>query len=271
MVRSSAQRPVLLRFATRWDFVVLSRAAGVTLLVLALAWLIAAASDEGGIAWSERAGRVLPFAPFCGAIGVWAALGPVRARGEARALEALGRTRGQVGAAAVAGAAIVAVACAIVIGLVPSVDVAGFYPTATHPSAWRFQDGRFEDTVRGLWIGEDRAPQQTQNVEGAGPGPARAWAVPRHGRAAASLATAFAALAMGLIAARMLLAAPALPLRKGELFRSHLFDGAACSLAIASSAVVFQVAAARHAPALSGAAPMLILLGFSVSRYRDLA
>ena len=271
MARTLARRAELQRFTTRWDWIVLARSAGVTLLAIALAWLITAASDQGGIAWSERAGRALPFAPFCGAIGVWGALGPVRARGEARALEALGRTRGQVGAAAVAGAAIVAVACAIVIGLVPSVYVAGFYPTATHASAWRFQDGRFEDTVRGLWIGEDRAPQQTQNVEGAGPGPARAWAVPRHGRAAASLATAFAALAMGLIAARMLLAAPALPLRKGELFRSHLFDGAACSLAIASSAVVFQVAAARHAPALSGAAPMLILLGFSVSRYRDLA
>jgi hypothetical protein len=85
------------------------------------------------------------------------------------------------------------------------------------------------------------------------------------------LATAFAALAMGLIAARMLLAAPSVTLRKGRLFRSHLLDGAVCVLAIASSAVLFQVAAVRRAPALSGAAPTLILLGFSVRRYRDLA
>src|SRR5260370_37720310 len=41
MVHSSAQRPVLLRFATSWDFVVRSRAARVTLLVLALARLSA--------------------------------------------------------------------------------------------------------------------------------------------------------------------------------------------------------------------------------------
>jgi len=85
------------------------------------------------------------------------------------------------------------------------------------------------------------------------------------------LATAFAALAMGLVAARMPLATPSLTLRKGQLFRSQLLDGAVYVLAIASSTVLFQVAAVRHAPALSGAAPMLILLGFSVSRYRDLA
>jgi hypothetical protein len=87
------------------------------------------------------------------------------------------------------------------------------------------------------------------------------------------LATAFASLAMGLIAGRMLLASPgrALALRPSRLFRGHLVDAAACVLAIASSAVLFQVAAARHAPALSAAAPMLLLLGFAARRYRDLS
>jgi hypothetical protein len=269
MVHSSpARRSVLWRFATRWDGIVLARAAGVTLLALALAWLIAAASDEGGISWSERAGHALPFAPFCGAIGVWAALAPVRVRGEAAALEALGRTRGQVGAPAVTGAVITAVACAVAIGLAPAVDIAGFYPTATHASAWRFRDGRFEDPARGLRIREDGAPEKFGT---AAADPIQAWAVPRHGRAAASLATAFASLAMGLIAARMLLAPPAQPLRKARIWRDGLVDAAACGAAIISSAVLFQVAAAGRAPALSAAAPMVILLGFSVKRYRALS
>jgi len=267
MVRGPARRSVLRRFATRWDFIVLARAAAVTLLALALAWLIAALSEDG-IGWGERAGHALPFAPLCGAIGVCGALGPVRARGEAGALEALGRTPGQVGAAAVAGATIATIACAVVIGLVPAVDVAGFYPTARHASTWHFVDGRFEDSVHGLRIGPEGAPERLVTTA---PEPkVRSWAIARPERAAASLATAFAALALSLIAARMLLVSPAQSSRK-EVLRGHLVDAAACGLAIASSAVLFQVAAARHAPALSAAAPMFLLLGFSVKRYRDLS
>src|SRR5260221_5419738 len=90
---------------TRWDANVLSRAAMIALLALALAWLVTAATDEGGVPWGERAGRTLPLAPLCAAIGAWGALAAVRARGEALALEALGRSPGGITAAAVGGRA----------------------------------------------------------------------------------------------------------------------------------------------------------------------
>src|SRR6516225_7575407 len=86
---------------TRWDSRLFLRAAVVAVAALALAWLVTAATDEGGISWGERAGRALPLTPGCAAIGVWAALAPSVARGEVRALEALGRSPAQIGAAAV--------------------------------------------------------------------------------------------------------------------------------------------------------------------------
>ena len=48
---------------TRWDRRQLVRAALTTVLTLGLAWLVTAATDEGGVAWGERAGRTLPLAP----------------------------------------------------------------------------------------------------------------------------------------------------------------------------------------------------------------
>src|SRR5258706_6393188 len=93
---------------TRWDANVLSRAAIVAMLALVLAWLVTAATDEGGVAWGERAGRTLPLTPFCAAIGAWGALAAVRSRGEALALEALGRPPAEVAMAPVAGGRLVA-------------------------------------------------------------------------------------------------------------------------------------------------------------------
>ena len=54
---------------TRWDARVFARSAVVAGLALGLAWLVTAATDEGGVSWGERAGRTLPLAPACAAIG----------------------------------------------------------------------------------------------------------------------------------------------------------------------------------------------------------
>src|SRR5215469_9631418 len=151
-----------------------------------LAWLVTAATDEGGVSWGERAGRTLPLTPLCAAIGAWAALAPVRARGEWLALQSLGRTPLQVSGAAVGGAAAVALLAAAAMATVGAVSVAGFYPTATHADEWRWDgaDG-FVDAARGLRVGADGVPVQVA--------PARSWsqspAIPRHGRLSAALAT----------------------------------------------------------------------------------
>jgi hypothetical protein len=236
---------------TRWDGRQLTRAAAAAGLTLVLAWLVTAATDEGGVAWGERAGRTLPLTPFCAAIGAWVALAPVLSRGEALALEALGRSRPQIAAAAVLGGALVALAAALGLGLLRTVDVAGFFPTATHGSAWAWRGNAFADTLHGLRVGADGAPVLIPVEAG------RAiTGIPPYGRAAASVVTACAGLALPLLLAHALLErARSLPL--------VLFAGGA----IAASVIAFQAAAAGHVPVALGALPTLGLLAFAVQRY----
>jgi hypothetical protein len=229
------------------------------LLALGLAWVVTAATDEGGISWGERAGRTLPLTPACAAVGAWAALAPGRARGEALALAALGRSRAQVAAAAVVGGALAAFVAAVTIGLMRAVDVAAFFPTAAHASTWVWQEGAFADRAQGLLVGVDGAPV---------PLTPEAWAVaasiPRFGRAAAALAIASAGLAVPMVLAHALLA-PREAAGRGAV-AGMLASGAA----VLGSIVLFQAAAAGHVPALLGGAPPSVLLAFAVLRYRVL-
>jgi hypothetical protein len=244
---------------TAWDTQVFGRAAGAAAGALVLAWLVTAATDEGGVPWGERVGRTLPLAPLCAAIGVSAALAPVRWRGEAGALAALGRSRAQVALGAVAGGAVVAVVAALLIGLVRRVDVAGFYPTATHASAWSWDGAAFVDDVRGLKVAVDGMPQHVPPTA-----EATAASLPVFARAAAALTTAIAGLALPMLLAHALLS-------RSPDVRFDRRDGwmAASAIAsIAASVVLFQAAAAHQLPALTAAVPALALLAFAVQRYR---
>jgi hypothetical protein len=237
---------------TSWDRRQLTRAAGVATLTLVLAWLVTAATDEGGIGWGARAGRTLPLTPICAAIGAWATLAPVLSRGEALALEALGRSRAQIAAAAVLGAALVAFAAAFGLGLVRAVDVTGFYPTATHGSAWTWTGAAFADGVHGVRVGADGTPARIAVETGT-----VAAALPAYGRAAASAVTALAGLALPLLLAHALL-------ERVRTLPLLLVAGAA----MAACVVTFQAAAAGHVPAAVGALPALALLVFALQRYR---
>jgi hypothetical protein len=221
-------------------------------MTLGLAWLVTAATDEGGVSWGERAGRTLPLTPLCAAVGAWVALAPVRSRGEGLALEALGRSHAQIGAPAVVGGAVVALAAATAFGLSGAVDVAGFFPTATHASGWTWSGAAFVDPVHGLRVGADGAPTRIAAEAG------RALAgIPAHGRASAAVVTALAGVAMPLLLAQTLLG------------RARVLPVAlAAGTAVAGSVVLFQAAAAGHVPAASGALPALALLAFAVWRYR---
>jgi hypothetical protein len=246
---------------TRWDLHALLRAAGMAMAALALGWVLTAATDEGGVSWGERAGRTLPLTPLCAAIGVWAALAPVRTRGEALALEALGRTPLQVSGAAVTGASAVAMAAAIAMATVGAVSVAGFYPTATHADEWRWDGaGGFVDVARGLRVGPDGAPAQI--------GPAHPWrqapAIPRRGRLSAALATAVAGLAMTLLVADALGSRPVV--RRPRRFGDRSSAVLAAFLAVGATIVLFQAAAARRAPPLLGVLPSCALLAMAVRR-----
>lgn len=244
----------------------LVRAAAVAVLALGLAWLITAATDEGGLSWTERVGRLLPLTPGCAAVGVWVVLAPVRTRGEALALAALGRSRAQVTAAAVAGGALVALAGAATIGLAPGVDATAFFPRAAQESTWVWQDGSFIDRAQGLLVGASGAPL---------PLPAETYptatTIPPCGRAAAAIATAIAGLALPLVLAHALLASH--PNRSRRAWGLGRGGGDVAAMlasggAIAASIALFQAAAAGRVAALLGAVPPAALLAFAVQRYR---
>jgi hypothetical protein len=244
---------------TPWDARQLGRAATAAALTLGVAWLVTAATDEGGVAWGARAGRTLPLTPICAAVGAWVALAPVRSRGEALALAAMGRSPAQIVAAAVAGGALVAVVAALVLGIVRAVDVTGFFPTVPRTQAWSWTGAGFVDAARGLSVGVDGAPMRPAALAALAVDAGRAEAgVPAFGRAASAVETAAAGVALPLLLAHGLLArVRALPLA--------LAGGGA----IAASVVLFQAAAARQAPAALAVLPPLALLAFAIRRYRS--
>jgi len=251
--------------ATRWDALLWARAAAVTAVALLVAWLVAAATDEGGVGWGARTGRTLPLTPVCAALGVWVALAPVRARGEARALQALGRSPGQVSAAAIAGAATIALVAAVATGALRGVDVAGFYPTATHARTWEWRDQAFVDRARGLRVTADGVPERVPQP----PGPQPQGPIPPHGRVAAALAMAAAGLALPLLVAHAAIGrrtdSPG-DLRRRRYERLAIAAASAC--AVAASVLCFQAAAARLLPAMTGVLPPLALLALGLKRYR---
>ncbi|MCL2448919.1 MAG: hypothetical protein FWD17_08230 [Polyangiaceae bacterium] len=247
----------------------MTRAAVLALLALGLGWLLTAATDEGNVRWGERAGRTVPLAPLCAAIGVWGALAPVRARGEARALEALGRTRGQVGAAAVSGGAAVAVAAAAVVAGLGTVSLAGFYPTVTHARAWRWEGDAFVDRLHAVRVGADAMPQLLPQADDQAA--SLPTAIPPHGRAAAALVTALTGVALSMLLAQGLLS----PSRRARSVRrrfalSALPGGApvaATGAVVATTIVLFQAAAARLLPSLVAVVPAAALILFALRRY----
>jgi hypothetical protein len=247
---------------TRWDARVLARSAVVTGLALALGWLVTAVTDEGGVPWGERAGRTLPLAPACAAIGVWVALAPARARGEGRALAALGRSRLQVAAAAVTGAGGICAVAALLLLASPRVDASGFFPTTLHGPRWHWDGQVFVDRGRGVYVTAEGAPEKlalSAEQDTNSPG-----VLPAHGRAAAALAMLLAGVGMPLLLAHAMLIRPA-DRRFGRDDGTALL---AAGVAVGASVVVFQAAAARLLPALLGVVPPMLLLAFAVQRYR---
>lgn len=248
---------------TRWDTRAFARAAYVAALALALSWLLTAATDEGGVAWGERVGRTLPLTPLCSAVGVWAAIAPIKARGEARALEALGRTKAQVGAAAAAGGACISIAAALSVGVLPAVSVTGFYPTARLSSPWQWDGTAFVDPVARLRVTEDGTPVFLPTAQSH----SEQSPIPRE-RMAAALATAMTGIATALLLAQALLATDAtrsVSRRPGSR-RTAASALVATGISAAAALILFQAAAVRRVPALLGDVPPLMLLLMAIRR-----
>jgi hypothetical protein len=242
--------------ATPWEVRLFLRAATVAVAALVVAWLVTAATDEGGLSFAERAGRALPLTPGCAAVGTWAALAPALLRGEVGALEGLGQSPARSALCAVLGGAAVGLAAALAIAFLHAIDIRGFYPMATRAGAWVWENGSFVDSARGVRVGADGAPQLEAPVPAA-----VLAAIPHRGRIAAALATAAAAFSLPALLATAMLAR----LRPG--WRRAVLDAALAFAAIAASLVLFQAAAARRSPALLAALPPALLLVHAARRY----
>ncbi len=234
---------------SEWDGRALRRALGVGALMVVLAWLVTAATDEGNVAWSARLGRALPTTPICAAIGAWIAVAPARGRGELRALAALGRSPWQNARAAAIGGALVAAIAALAIATWARVDVEGFYPAIGGSADVRFEAGAFVDHDSGWQIDRDGDLSRATTP----PAP-RDLRVPPHGRAAAGLATFFAGLALALIAAH--------PGKRAW------WIGAGAAVGVATL-VLFQAAAAHRVVPAWAILPPALLLAAAVARYRE--
>jgi hypothetical protein len=230
---------------TRWDVREAGRATGFAALALFFAWLVTAATDEGGVAWTERAARVLPLAPACAALGTWLGQAPGWARGEGRVFASLGRAPLAASASSVLGGAGVAWAVALAIALAGRVDVGGFFPVARAPRVFLAEPGgAFLDAASGYLIEPDGTLVAPRTILRA---PAALETVPSRGRAAAGLATGLAGLALPLLVARS---------ARG----SWLERGAVALLASAASVFLFQAAAVRLVGPLMACLPSLLLL-----------
>jgi hypothetical protein len=241
---------------TTWDA---RQAAGAALfagLAFALGWLVTAATDEGSIAWSVRAARTLPLAPACAALGAW--LGQARgwARGEGRALAALGRGPLASSGAAVLGGAAVAWIAAASMGFGGAVDVSGFYPVARAPDVYMAAGGgAFFDTATGYRIESDGS-LTPPSVVGEGPHGPLPTLLPPYARAAAALSTALAGLALPLL------------LAKGRR-ASRLSTGLTLMATATASIFLFHAAAVRLVGAMTAVLPALALIGVALYGFRE--
>jgi hypothetical protein len=118
--------------------------------MVAVALLVTAVTDEGGVAWGERVSRTLPVVPLCATVPVaWSVFG-ARPRSEARALALLGRSPTASAAAAALGGVSVGLAAGVVLLVLPSLSAHAFLPTAHTTGAFAFASGAFT-YVDGGW------------------------------------------------------------------------------------------------------------------------
>ena len=247
---------------TPWDIRALLRAFGATLLGLVVVWLVTAASDEGQLTVGARAGRTLPLAPLCSAVGVALALGTSRVRQEALAFESLGRSPAQISRAAALGAALPSLLVALAIGVLPPVDVSAFYPRAVRGDTFTFTEAGFVSPSLGVRIDADG---DTHVLEGVTP-PVLDDNLPRGARLVAALVTAFAGLGFSLVTARATLRRSLLDARARRRMQvAALVEGVTCTVL---TLIAFHASAARAAPTVLAAIPPAALLALALVRLR---
>ena len=223
-----------------WDRRLGARAAGIACVVTVVILMVVAATDEGG-PWPQRLGMTAALAPVAGALGALASVRIAAARGELRALAAMGAGPLRATLGAVIGGAAVGIVgpFAAAVGLA---DLASLFPRPPAAHAWILEGSGLRETTLGITV-------DASGTLGLG------------ARAAASLppvppgATGLAVLALVLSA----VVGPAWLVRgEGGSPARRAAVGAA---AIAAAIAAFQmVAAGRLSPWALVAAPVVLLV-----------
>jgi len=154
MLRAASKRPPA--GASNWtvhafDRRLMLRAFAFTLLALVVAAGVAVATDEPLSTWPMRAARLAAFLPALSAIGAAAALAQARARGELRALAALGASPWRVTLGATA-AGWLAGAIGVSVLMSPLADVRSLFPGVVVHAVWRNMGGALVDAAHGVRV-----------------------------------------------------------------------------------------------------------------------
>jgi hypothetical protein len=235
---------------TAWDRRIAQSTLGVTVLAFVVGILLTAATDEGGVAWRERAVRTLPLLPACAALGTFLTLRAARRKGELRVLETLGCSEWRCAAPAVlAGALGTAVGVVVAVRFLHA-DVAPYFPRV-HADGVLVEPTRFLDAVRGIAIAQDGTLAHASSTA-----PEAPVDLPSGARGAVALVTLLAGLALPALVAR-LARRDALAATVGVIVL-----GSGCIL-------LFHASAVGWISPYAAAIPMVLLLAAVALRYRQ--
>jgi hypothetical protein len=127
------------------------RAFAFTLLALVVTGGVVIATDEPFSTWPMRAARLAAFLPALAAIGAAAALAQSRARGELRALAALGASPWRVTlGATVAGWLAGAISVSVLLS--PLADVRSLFPGVVVHAVWKTAGAALVDAAHGVRV-----------------------------------------------------------------------------------------------------------------------
>jgi hypothetical protein len=236
---------------TAYDSLLARRAAALGMAFGVLVFLAMLGTDDAASTNAGRLGRLAGLSSLAGGGGAFLALAQARARGEARALSAIGLPPARTAFGAVTGGAVVGLFGAA-LGLVPGVDLTPLFPHALPLGAgWVFDEGVWLDHASGLRVAND--------------GAVTALAVGSNGNggvlAGAPVAATIAALALAA------LAVPLWATAQGPTPRR-----AGVSFVVASAVVfVFHLVAAHRIGAMMLVVPPLLLLADGVALHRGAA
>jgi hypothetical protein len=235
---------------TAYDSLLARRALALALVLCALLFLAMLGTDDAASTHAGRLGRLSGLSSLAGGGGAYLALAQARARGEMRALSAIGLTPARAVLGPVTGGAVVG-GLGAALALVPGVDLTPLFPHAVPlDGGWVFESGAWIDRARGIRLAQDGAMTRSA-IAGAAD-----VAVSSTPVTATIVALAVAALALPLWAT-----APAVLPRR-----------ACVSFVVASAAVfVFHLVAAHQIGAMTLLVPPLLLLADAALLHRGTA